>query len=107
MPRPEARTITFTIDGQDVQVPENTMLVDAAKHGDVEILGHRLARDDRHVRIALIDLGEIVHRADILLLPGLVDADVLLLLVSLTQGGNINGFGGGDRARLAVHFLSY
>ena len=37
MPRPEARTITFTIDGQDVQVPENTMLVDAAKHGDVEI----------------------------------------------------------------------
>jgi NADH-quinone oxidoreductase subunit G len=37
MPRPEARTITFTIDGREVQVPENTMLVDAAKHGDVEI----------------------------------------------------------------------
>jgi NADH-quinone oxidoreductase subunit G len=37
MPRPEARTITFTIDGTEVQVPENTMLVDAAKHGDVEI----------------------------------------------------------------------
>jgi NADH-quinone oxidoreductase subunit G len=29
--------ITFTIDGREVQVPENTMLVDAAKHGDVEI----------------------------------------------------------------------
>jgi NADH-quinone oxidoreductase subunit G len=29
--------ITFTIDGTEVQVPENTMLVDAAKHGDVEI----------------------------------------------------------------------
>jgi NADH-quinone oxidoreductase subunit G len=37
MPRPEPRTITFTIDGRDVQAPENTMLVDAAKHGDVEI----------------------------------------------------------------------
>jgi NADH-quinone oxidoreductase subunit G len=37
VPRPEARTITFTIDGTEVQVPENTMLVDAAKHGDVEI----------------------------------------------------------------------
>jgi NADH-quinone oxidoreductase subunit G len=29
--------ITFTIDGLEVQAPENTMLVDAAKHGDVEI----------------------------------------------------------------------
>jgi NADH-quinone oxidoreductase subunit G len=37
MPRPEPRTITFTIDGVDVQAPENSMLVDAAKHGDVEI----------------------------------------------------------------------
>jgi NADH-quinone oxidoreductase subunit G len=37
MPRPAPRIITFTIDGCDVQVPENTMLVDAAKHGDVEI----------------------------------------------------------------------
>ena len=37
MPRPQARTITFTIDGREVQAPENSMLVDAAKHGDVEI----------------------------------------------------------------------
>jgi NADH-quinone oxidoreductase subunit G len=37
MPRPAHRTITFTIDGRDVQAPENAMLVDAAKHGDVEI----------------------------------------------------------------------
>ncbi len=37
MPRPQARMITFTIDGREVQAPENTMLVDAAKHGDVEI----------------------------------------------------------------------
>ncbi len=37
MPRPEAKTITFTIDGREVQAPENTMLVDAAKLGDVEI----------------------------------------------------------------------
>jgi len=37
MPRPEPKAITFTIDGREVQAPENTMLVDAAKHGDVEI----------------------------------------------------------------------
>jgi NADH-quinone oxidoreductase subunit G len=37
MPRPQPRTITFTIDGREVQAPENAMLVDAAKHGDVEI----------------------------------------------------------------------
>jgi NADH-quinone oxidoreductase subunit G len=37
MPRPEPTTITFTIDGREVQAPENAMLVDAAKHGDVEI----------------------------------------------------------------------
>ncbi len=37
MPRPEPRVINFTIDGLEVQAPENSMLVDAAKHGDVEI----------------------------------------------------------------------
>jgi NADH-quinone oxidoreductase subunit G len=37
MPRPEQRTIILTIDGREVQAPENTMLVDAAKRGDVEI----------------------------------------------------------------------
>ncbi|HXB63300.1 MAG TPA: molybdopterin-dependent oxidoreductase [Solirubrobacteraceae bacterium] len=37
MPRPEPKTITFTIDGLEVQAPENVTLVDAAKLGDVEI----------------------------------------------------------------------
>ncbi len=37
MPRPEHNIITFTIDGREVRAPENAMLVDAAKHGDVEI----------------------------------------------------------------------
>jgi NADH-quinone oxidoreductase subunit G len=37
LPRPTPRTITFTIDGREVRAPENSMLVDAAKHGDVEI----------------------------------------------------------------------
>src|SRR6202045_1641789 len=37
MPRPQPRPITFTIDGREVQAAENSMLVDAAKHGDVEI----------------------------------------------------------------------
>jgi NADH-quinone oxidoreductase subunit G len=37
MPRPESRDVTFSIDGREVTAPENAMLVDAAKYGDVEI----------------------------------------------------------------------
>jgi NADH-quinone oxidoreductase subunit G len=37
VPRPEHRTVTFSIDGREVTAPENIMLVDGAKHGDVEI----------------------------------------------------------------------
>jgi NADH-quinone oxidoreductase subunit G len=35
--RPEKNLVTFEIDGREVTAPEGTMLVDAAKHGDVEI----------------------------------------------------------------------
>jgi NADH-quinone oxidoreductase subunit G len=37
MPRPEAKQVTFSIDGREVTAPENIMLVDGAKFGDVEI----------------------------------------------------------------------
>ncbi len=37
MPRPAPETITFSIDGLEVQAPAGMMLVDAAKLGDVEI----------------------------------------------------------------------
>ena len=38
MPRPEVKTITFSLDGREVEAPEGMMLVDAAnKFGDVEI----------------------------------------------------------------------
>jgi NADH-quinone oxidoreductase subunit G len=37
MPRPERKTITLTIDGREVEAIEGSMLVDAAKQGDVEI----------------------------------------------------------------------
>jgi NADH-quinone oxidoreductase subunit G len=37
MPRPQQKLITLTIDGREVTAPENAMLVDAAKYGDVEI----------------------------------------------------------------------
>ena len=37
MARPEQKWITFEIDGRQVRAPEGAMLVDAAKHGDVEI----------------------------------------------------------------------
>jgi NADH-quinone oxidoreductase subunit G len=35
--RPKPNWITFEIDGKQVRAPEGAMLVDAAKHGDVEI----------------------------------------------------------------------
>jgi NADH-quinone oxidoreductase subunit G len=37
MPRPEQKIIKLTIDGREVEAVEGTMLVDAAKQGDVEI----------------------------------------------------------------------
>ena len=37
MPRPEVKMVTFSIDGREVSAPENIMLVDGAKYGDVEI----------------------------------------------------------------------
>ena len=37
MPRPQPQEITFSLDGREVRAPENSMLADAAKHGDVEI----------------------------------------------------------------------
>jgi NADH-quinone oxidoreductase subunit G len=37
MARPETNWISFEIDGKQVRAPEGAMLVDAAKHGDVEI----------------------------------------------------------------------
>jgi len=37
MARPEHNWISFEIDGKQVRAPEGAMLVDAAKHGDVEI----------------------------------------------------------------------
>src|ERR671919_626945 len=37
MARPEQKWISFEIDGRQVRAPEGTMLVDAAKYGDVEI----------------------------------------------------------------------
>jgi NADH-quinone oxidoreductase subunit G len=37
MPRPVATMITLSIDGREIQAPENAMLADAAKLADVEI----------------------------------------------------------------------
>ncbi len=37
MARPELKQVTFEIDGREISAAEGTMLVDAAKNGDVEI----------------------------------------------------------------------
>jgi NADH dehydrogenase/NADH:ubiquinone oxidoreductase subunit G len=37
MPRPQENEIQLTIDGREVKAIEGTMLVEAAKGGDVEI----------------------------------------------------------------------
>ena len=45
MPRPQQRMVTFSIDGLEVSAPENVMLVDGAKYGDVD-QHHVLGRGD-------------------------------------------------------------
>jgi NADH-quinone oxidoreductase subunit G len=37
MPAPKKNPITLTVDGREIEAIEGTMLVDAAKHGDIEI----------------------------------------------------------------------
>jgi len=37
MPRPQIKLITLSVDGREIQAPENAMLADAAKLADVEI----------------------------------------------------------------------
>ncbi len=37
MPRPEVKLVTFSLDGREVTAPENAMLVDGAKYGDMNI----------------------------------------------------------------------
>jgi NADH-quinone oxidoreductase subunit G len=37
VPRPKPAEITFSIDGREVRAPENIMLADGAKYGDIEI----------------------------------------------------------------------
>src|SRR4051794_5244431 len=37
MARPEQKFVTFEIDGLEIRAPEGSMLVDAAKYGDIEI----------------------------------------------------------------------
>ncbi|MDP9388400.1 MAG: NADH-quinone oxidoreductase subunit NuoG, partial [Actinomycetota bacterium] len=37
MPRPDVTMVTFTVDGREITAPQNAMLVDAAKYGDIEI----------------------------------------------------------------------
>src|SRR5205085_3780190 len=37
MPRPPQKEIQLTIDGRECRAPDGSMLVDAAKHGDIEI----------------------------------------------------------------------
>ncbi|HNA24091.1 MAG TPA: NADH-quinone oxidoreductase subunit NuoG, partial [Solirubrobacterales bacterium] len=37
MPAPKKNLITLTVDGREIEAIEGTMLVDAAKHGDIEI----------------------------------------------------------------------
>jgi NADH dehydrogenase/NADH:ubiquinone oxidoreductase subunit G len=37
MPRTEPNRVTLTIDGREIEADEGTMLVDAAREGDIEI----------------------------------------------------------------------
>jgi len=60
MPRPEQKIIQLTIDGREVQAVEGTMLVDAAKQGDVEIpyfcYEHKLGKPVGACRMCLVEI---------------------------------------------------
>ena len=56
MPRPEPRTITFTIDGREVQAPENMMLADAAKLLDIAIHDHLVIGTSGHSSMRALGL---------------------------------------------------
>jgi NADH-quinone oxidoreductase subunit G len=60
MARPEVERITFEIDGREVAAPEGTMLVDAAKLGDVEIpyfcYEHKLGAPVGACRMCLVEV---------------------------------------------------
>src|SRR5437763_13432913 len=60
MPRPEQKHIQLTIDGREVQAAEGTMLVDAAKYGDVEIpyfcYHHKLGQPVGACRMCLVEV---------------------------------------------------
>jgi NADH-quinone oxidoreductase subunit G len=60
MPRPEQKTIQLTIDGREVKAIEGTMLVDAAKQGDVEIpyfcYEHKLGQPVGACRMCLVEI---------------------------------------------------
>jgi NADH-quinone oxidoreductase subunit G len=60
MPRPDQKTIQFTIDGREVEAADGTMLVDAAKFGDVEIpyfcYHHKLGEPVGACRMCLVEI---------------------------------------------------
>jgi NADH-quinone oxidoreductase subunit G len=60
MPRPEQKTIQLTIDGREVRAIEGSMLVDAAKSGDVEIpyfcYHHKLGNPVGACRMCLVEI---------------------------------------------------
>jgi NADH-quinone oxidoreductase subunit G len=61
MARPEPQLISFEIDGREVRAPEGSMLVDAAKHGDVEIpyfcYEPKLGQPVGACRMCLVEIG--------------------------------------------------
>ena len=60
MPRPEQKIIQLTIDGREVEAVEGSMLVDAAKLGDVEIpyfcYHHKLGNPVGACRMCLVEI---------------------------------------------------
>ncbi|MGI8429484.1 MAG: NADH-quinone oxidoreductase subunit NuoG [Solirubrobacteraceae bacterium] len=60
MPRPEHKTIQLTIDGREIRATEGALLLEAAKHGDVEIpyfcYEHKLGQPVGACRMCLVEV---------------------------------------------------
>ena len=60
MPRPEHKTIQLTIDGLEIRASEGALLLEAAKHGDVEIpyfcYEHKLGQPVGACRMCLVEI---------------------------------------------------
>ena len=111
VPVPDAAEIAGVVDIAEVRDSRNAEVIGGqypaetpAQDGDVDLLGHRLARRHRLVRVGGVEVVELPGNPHILPLSRRVQALVALLPVFLAQRGDIDLVRRGHVGGLAVHF---